>query len=783
MTHGSRRIDSVRCAGDRTRGDVRTVPYVAAARRFGYPASGMAARIRAVSAVLAVACCVLACGTSANDVFSSRIAADAIADDTGDAPPPPTDAPGGGSGISVDPSTLAIVGTPGSSAMATAMVTGVGGVQDLTAVELVDPNLPPRFKFVQPSCATQSCAFPALSILLPTALELACLPGSVKAFAMVTVRSGAFSDTAQVTCSATASGPAFEVPGMFGPLSTQVGSTVAAPLTITNSGSDPIEISLVFDPASDWNATMCVAPNRCLIQVGSNLTVPVALTPTAHGPRDSMLAVSSFPDVGTKSVTLVGTGFGGVLEVLAPAAPFQHNFGTIAKNQLSSFAVTMTNPGNDGITVTPSDPGAPYVVDTAGIGLNPNNGGIGTFTISCKSATAGGPFDATITLGATPNTYARNTSKIDVRCAIADTTVQVTPTPLDFQELRKDGPAGVIEVTLTNPPGGATAIIKSLRLRNEPAALSLAPTSSTLPATLAPGATLTTRLELATTEDLVLTDVLLEVLVNEGTDATLELPITGKVGTPSARVIPDNLALGTVCVGTPVTGIVTLTNNGTATLHVMRPTMDSASFTPLLQNPTEYPPGGFELSPNGDAVVGIMAVTSAAGPIRATLEWPVDLPASPFRIPVTLDYIASGTAVSPERLEFGGIAVAAMTATQTVTLENCGATPVLVSVQGVDADEGSASAWLIEPRTQRSLLPDETMKITAAFAPSKPGHHEANLEIDVDGEPRIVRLIGDAVGEQLEQTSFYACGCSGSGAPGAGWPILFALALVLRRRC
>ncbi|MBS1120535.1 MAG: hypothetical protein H6Q90_2763 [Deltaproteobacteria bacterium] len=577
-------------------------------------------------------------------------------------------------------------------------------------------------------------------------------------------------------------GPAIQVPGSLGPLVTAVGTTLDAPLTITNSESVPIEVSLSLDPQSDWLAGSCVAPATCPIAGNTSIVVMVSFTPTAHGARDSTLAVHSIPDSGTKYVNLIGTGQGGVLQVNDPGPPaFAHDFGTIARNQLSTFTVKMSNPGNNRITITPSNPGAPFSVPTTGVGLNPD-GGTGMFTIGCTSATPGGPFDLSVNLGQTPETYARNTSKIDVHCTIANTTVQVTPT-LDFGELRKGDPAGSLLVTIKNPAGGAAVTIDRVRLRNAPAALMLGAPTPAVPTPLAPGAAVTALLELETNDDVILTDVVLEVGVTESETVLLELPVAGKVGTPSARVIPDSLDLGTVCLGTQVTGTITLTNNGTATLHALRPVMSSTSFVPLLQSPADYPALGAELLPNSAAVVGVMPATEAIGLLQATLEWTVDAPASPFEIPITLEYVASGTAVSPRRLVFGAIDVDASSPSQTVTLENCGTAPVLVTVNGITADEGNPDAWVVDPRSdQRPLLPAETMTIKATFAPNQPGHHQARIVFDVGGEPRFVELDGDAVGAALEQTSFYACDCSGSGSPAQGWPIPLALLLMLRRK-
>src|SRR5262249_47577370 len=157
------------------------------------------------------------------------------------------------------------------------------------------------------------------------------------------------------------------------------------------------------------------------------------------------------------------------------------------------------------------------------------------------------------------------------------------------------------------------------------------------------------------------------------------------------------LALGTVCIGTPVMGSVTMTNTGTLTLTMMRPEMSSTSFVPTFTNPTDYPdpPAGVPLLEMDSATVGVMPASQDPGRLEGTLEWNVDAPNAPFRVPVTLEYLVSGTAVSPAIMKFGAIDIGAKSQPGVVTLENCGMQPALVSYDGVHASVGPDGAWVL----------------------------------------------------------------------------------------
>lgn len=568
----------------------------------------------------------------------------------------------------------------------------------------------------------------------------------------------------------------FTVPSTVGRVVAEVGSSAPVALVVTNTGSDPLNITATPGAANaaSWKVMTCVA-SACALPVGETLDIELAFEPGVHGELDSSVEISGPPASGTQTVMLLGTGEGGKLRVDAPSAPFLLDFGTIAKNQLVTLPIEMTNLGNAPLEVTPSDPGAPFTLSTKPFAIDAGQQSM--LGVSCMAGAAAPVQTETIEL--TTDAYEQNTPSVEVRCAIANTTVQVT-NPLDFGELRVGDPAGEIEVVVANPMGNPQVTIDGIRLSGT-GPVTLDPPA--LPMTLAGGTQLTATLSLATTADLELEGVALEVEVTEGETVTLSQPITGSVGTPAAVVLPIQLELGSVCVGTPVASEVTMTNIGTATLTLQRPTMTSESFAPLYTNPTDYPDTGTLLAPGDKAIVGVMLASATAGLQEGTLVWDVDAPGSPFETKISVELLMEGTAVSPASLTFGGIDIAAPPMVmQTVTIENCGPAPATVGYDGVRADEGPGSAWQLDPPSQaRELLPDETMRVRVAFDPEQPGRHLADLPFSIGNGEKVVRLDGEGIGVLPEETSFYACGCRGS-SDATGWLIPCAMVFVLGRR-
>jgi hypothetical protein len=705
----------------------------------------------------------------------------------------------------INPSPIIITGIQGSASFAPYEITVSGGAGSgsgsafLSEMHLMDE----AFSSTDPTCSggTALCTFPLMTVPLPTTMAaLHCTPGAVPVVSTMAISaSNGLIQTAEIQCGAGSGAGGFSVQGEVGRFFTPVGTPLGSDLVITSTDMvSAQEISLTVNGAfaNEWSFDpACVSPQTCTLGAAGQLSIAFSFTPTAHGTRDADVTVSSSaPGSPPQTVDLLGTGEGAVLRIDDPSPVLEHDFGTIAKGQTARFSIQMTNLGNVDASVdlmTTLD--EPFGVDaTTPLPVTvTGNSGMGAIDVTCLSNTAMPQQMTTATL-VPANTYQTIPPaplSVALRCTIADTTLQVTPTPLDFEELRVGDAAGTIQVTIANPPVPAGNItITRIALANAPGALSL---SAPPPQVLADGQSIMATLTLATTAEVTPADLAttaLEIDVTEGASSeTLVLPISGRVGRPLAVVNPSTLDLGTVCIGRGVEGQVVMTNTGTATLLVQPPEMEGDALVPLFTNPTEYPPDGATLLPGDDATVGVRPQTNtAAGLFTGTLRWTVDVPDT-FQIPVTMELLSEGTAVSPARLVYGSVAIIDPPLNQqTITLENCGPGTAFVQYSGVLATAGRANAWRLDPPEQaRELFPEETMRVRVSFQPREPGRHEATLEIDIGGGmKRTIALEGDATGVLPEQTSFYACDCSGGSGPGrwTSWLVPLACLLVLRRR-
>ena len=561
--------------------------------------------------------------------------------------------------------------------------------------------------------------------------------------------------------------------------SVSVNMSAGSAFTISNGDPSSVLDSIVVsvggtDPGEFSTNALCTSASPCSIGVGGPaITIPVTFTPNVHGPADATVSITS--NGGNASVALSGTGLGAVMGAPSPA---DLDFGTIPLGQTFMRTVSVPNSGNVMMPVTFTQPAAPYTV--APLVQDVPAMSSMDWTVTCGSASPSPNNDQTIAINSTdPPTYQGAMQSLTVHCAIADTMVQVQPTMLDFGEVRVGTSVAPITVTITNPSTAVGAAnLTSVKLDSTKTGLSLSP--ATTSQTLNPGDVAIVMLQLDTSTETDLTGEFLDVMVD---GQSLQFAVTGKVVTARSRIAPGSLQLGTACVGTQVSGTVMLINSGTATLLVQKPTTDSA-FTALAQSPMTYPTGGAKLAAGTSATTAVVPSASATGNVTGELVWTDDVP-SDYHVPITLDYVANGTAVSPAALDYGSVEVGQPSGSQQITAQNCELSPKPFRVRALRGKEGTApiGAWKIDPAVGFTTMlgAHDTQVITVHFDPPGRGHYEADLELDTDVGPQTVHLVGDGTGRDFDRTSVYACACNGGDISG-GWPIALAIILVRRRR-
>jgi len=672
-----------------------------------------------------------------------------------------------GAGITLSPDPLPLIGAQGSTVPGTVNAMGNGSA---TASFL---NPPPGFMVT--SCAS-GCS-------LPASIGVSCVPQAASATATLEVTGPAGTATSQVQCTSNAAPPSLVIsPSTRTFAMTDVGSGSDDTVTISNAGGGTLTnvvLSLSGADAPSFSFDECSASSPCSIVSGTPKQVAVHFNPQRHGNLLATLgATAAGPGMGSGSSqstgsTLAGTGLGGVMVVTNPAGSGYHlELGTVPLGATGSATIELLNSGNAQYTATITNNDVPYALSATSTTVN-GNGGTAVIDVTCSSATPRPNNDQTWTISAT-GAYQGTPQDITVSCGVADTNVVVDPLSFDFGEVRVGASASPMPLTVTNP-GPGSVMLSAMQLRLNKPGLSLSPpmTSMTLPANGSAGATLT----LDTSADTDLTGELVDVTVGS---ATLSLPVRGKVVTPHSRIAPATLDLGTACAGTAAMGDIRLINDGTATLMVDEPEMDTSASFYAVTAQTMWPA---EVAAGAEIVATVMPAPSTTGAATGVLTWRDDSPAT-YEVPITLEYISSGTALSPRGLDFGTVAVEGLATSQRVTLENCDPEVHFINVKQLKGIKGPIGAWIIDPKVgyAKDPAPNGKQAVPVTFAPPGRGHYEAELLVETDSGEETIKLVGDATGKAFDSTSFYACSCNAPGVPWQGWPLAVSVLIVSARR-
>ncbi|HUS30543.1 MAG TPA: choice-of-anchor D domain-containing protein [Kofleriaceae bacterium] len=677
-----------------------------------------------------------------------------------------------GNAIQFENAPMTIVTNPNTTGSGSAHIISLSGMGNLDSASLVTGDS--NFKIND--CGLQTCTFTNRS--LDTFLSIECVGTTAGTTAQLMVYgSGVGSDSGTITCVSTGSTgilTALPNPLPFGQVDVNPNPAPIDHFTLYNMGGSTVSGVTVSPPmnTTDWSVSGCSSLSPCSIGAGSSQDIDVTFHPTTHGDKTTNVTVSATGPGIPFMVSLTGEGMGGVMSVAQPQGPpYVLDFGTIPRGQPFTRTLSLSNIGNKTFTANVSTPSSPYAITPMASQLITPLAQK-DYTVTCESPTASASNDQTLSI--TSTAYANGSASVSLKCAIADTVVQVSPQQFDFGEVRTGTARRELSVTVTNPAGAAAAAhVTSMQLHEPRTGLSLQPAMTDK--VLQPGESVSATLVLTTEEDSDLSGELLDITVDS---AMLSLPVTGKVVTARSSLTPDAIDLGTACVGSLVSADVTLRNEGTATLQVERPMMDAtfvASVSGAMTFPTPLPPAQ-ELH----AVVepAVTTVGSASG----TLTWDDDVP-NHYMVPAKVEYITTGTALSPALLDFGSIAVDAAGFPKRVTVENCDLEPTDITIKAITTQNSPVGAWQLEPRlgTKKTLPPHDKQAITVTFRPPARGRYEADLEVETSFGPRRIHLRGDAVGRDFDNTSFYACSCS-SLSPGKSWPIFAAVLFIIFRR-
>ncbi|HET9624636.1 MAG TPA: choice-of-anchor D domain-containing protein [Kofleriaceae bacterium] len=663
---------------------------------------------------------------------------------------------------------------------------------DITALAIETTDLDGNFT-VQAPCNPDARACDARVVdVAPGAsfpITVACTPRAAGALTaqlyVFTGDGGRLASPIALTCNATAApGPVLALPP--GPIDLGgvevIGATAQTTIQLANTGGAPLSLLDVqvvdagTGAAIDWTYTAHAPcnmqiPDACTLAAGASVAIDLVFDPAALGVRDAALLVN-FHDTVDRSVSipLRGVGSGATLELLGGQTAL--DLGTVPVGGTTALTFEVTNRGTRDLTdaVINFDAGPPFTVAAStgpGAGFSVPAGATTAISVACAPTDAG-TFTAPLQLLA--NDVQTPPIAIALTCAgDSNATLTADPAAVLLGEVRIDAP-----VTTPIAVSAPTATQVAASLDTPRGGLSLAGAPATTPFTL----TLTA----APDSDGPLAD---RIELTPATGHALAVPIMASAVTAAYSVAPA-VSLGTFCIQQATTPrTVPLVSTGSATIAIAAPTLMRADspfeLTPIA--PVVYPT---TIPPLGSALIAVTPRRQPApGVVSDELMWKTDVAgAAVTHTTLTATFITDGVAIAPTSIDFEPTPIHLdLPNARQVTVQNCGAAALQL-----DSPQIPTPFSIDSPNFPTMLAPGDTATFSVGFHPTKLGTFTKTLVITspqlADG-PLMVSLTGTGIAEGGGgdagggnpgdgQTSFYACGCANTNAPGS-----LALGLVI----
>jgi 6-phosphogluconolactonase (cycloisomerase 2 family) len=259
-----------------------------------------------------------------------------------------------------------------------------------------------------------------------------------------------------------------------------------------------------------------------------------------------------------------------------------------------------------------------------------------------------------------------------------------------------------------------------------------------------------------------------------GSPQTLSLAGTGLAPAPSVMLVPGSLDFGTVTQGTSTPMDVTVTNVGTAALHITSITLGGANMSDFSFSD---PACNSAIPVNASCTITVTFKPIAVGLRTASLTLTDDAPDSRQVVSVIGNANAapsSAVMVNPSSPDFG-TATQGTSTPMNVTVKNAGTATLHISsvvLGGANGNEFSFS----DPTCNSAIPVGGTCTIALTFMPSGAGAHAASLTLtdDAPDSPQILTIKGMA---NPAFTAGAAQGGSTTASVSAGQPAQYLLQL------
>jgi len=559
-----------------------------------------------------------------------------------------------------------------------------------------------------------------------------------------------------VTLSGTGISPAISVPNTLAFGEHTVGAPAATQtLTVQNTGtSGTLRITNIVKGGTAA-AAYSFSPATLDVPFGQSAPLTVTFTPGAEGAAPATLTLTTNTSANpTLTVTLSGTGIQPTISMPTSRDFGEQRVGAPGATQ----TLTVQNTGTSGTlhitNIAKSGTGAAaYTFSPATLDVPFGQSAPLTVTFA---PTAEGSAPATLAL--TTNDVANPTVTVSLSGIGIRPTISV-PATLAFGEQPVGAPAATQTLTVQNTGTGTLSITNIAKSGTGAAAYSFSPATLDVPPGQSAPVTVTFAPTAAGSAPASLT-----LTTNDVANPSKTVTLSG-TGINPAISVPNTLAFGEHRVGAPgLTQTLTVQNTGSSgTLSITNITKSGPQAAAY-----SFSPATLDVPFGQSRTLSVTFTPGAEGPADATLTLTTNVVATPT-VTVTLSGTGVVPAISvPSSLAFGEQRVGAPGATQTLTVQNTGASGTL-SITNIAKGGPQAAAYSFSPATL-DVPAGQSRNLSVTFAPTAEGAASATLTLttnDVASPTVTVSLSGIGIRPTISVPTALAFGEQPVGAPAA----------------
>jgi Abnormal spindle-like microcephaly-assoc'd, ASPM-SPD-2-Hydin/HYDIN/CFA65/VesB-like, Ig-like domain len=529
-----------------------------------------------------------------------------------------------------------------------------------------------------------------------------------KTAAMLTFQGDSTSASAEIRVSATAATPQAQLvasPMSLDAGSATVGSKTTSNITLSNTGTADLTISVITVTGAPFNITGITTPK--VISAGQAATIGVTYSPTAVTTDIGSISLVSNDPASPTVIALSGKGTSTPVGHLI-LSPSTLTFGNVSVGGSSMLSTSVTNNGQAAVHISQifasgtgfSETGLPTPATIAAgqsaqvqVTFAPNATGIAGGTVAIVS-------DAP---GVAPGLALSGTG---VQPAIS-----LSPASISFGSL-VNGQSKSQPVTILNT---GTANLTITQLASTAAGVTVS--GITTPLTIAAGQSNTFNVQYAPQTTGSTTGSISVASNAPNSPASVSVTGTGVAATTTLTVSPTSLSFGNVNTGSSANQSVTITNTGNSATTISQITMSAPSLsatgiaTPLALNPGQSASLSVKFTPTSATTVsGSISIVNGQG--------------SATSVSVAGAGVQGTLAVSPASVSFANVFTGS-TNSQAVQLTNTGNASLTITQANVTGSGWSTSGLLLPV----SLSAGQSASFNVQYIPQTAGTVTGSLSL------------------------------------------------------